>query len=182
MRTLLVTAMLVLAFAPSSRTEAQAAEAYAGSYNPPTSRDIVVAYNVGWRFSIAPGVFIPVDDGNIGFSIAGDVRYGFDLGPLVLAPGVRLAGYFPSDLTVLAGLGTLRATFPVGMFGPFVQGGVGPGWVSEPSKAGLAWLAGGGFMVHFGTRFGFGAEASYQAITGTDFNALFIGPSFLIGL
>jgi hypothetical protein len=146
----------------------------------PSGRDIVVAYNTGFRFSIAPGVFIPVDGGKVGFSISGDFRYGIEVGPIVVAPGARLAGYFPSDLTVLAALGTTRLVFPVGPVGPYVLGGVGPGWVSEPSKAGLAYMAGGGFMVHIGMRFGIGAEATYQGITGTDFKALFVGPALLI--
>lgn len=147
----------------------------------PSGRDLVVAYNTGFRFSIAPGVFIPINGERVGFSIAGDLRYGIETGPVVVAPGVRLAGYFPSDLTVLAALVTTRVTLPLGPVGPYVVGGVGPGWVSEPSRAGLAWLAGGGFMVHIGTRFGIGAEAIYQAITNTNFKALFVGPSLLFG-
>jgi len=35
-------------------------------------------------------------------------------------------------------------------------------------------------MVHVGARFGIGAEATYQAITGTAFEALFVGPSLLL--
>ncbi len=147
----------------------------------PRGRDVVVAYNTGWRFSIAPGLFIPVNGERVGFSISGDVRYGIELGPVIVAPGARLAGYFPSDLTVLAGMATTRVTLPLGPVGPYVLGGVGPGWVSEPSEAGLAYMAGGGAMVHIGTRFGIGAEATYQAITGTRFRALFIGPSLLFG-
>lgn len=146
----------------------------------PSARDVVVAYNTGLHFSIAPGIFIPVDGGRVGFSIAGDVRYGFEIGPLIMAPGVRLAAYFPEDVNVVAGLGTLRLTFPLGAFAPFVVGGAGPGYVSSPSHTGAAYLAGGGFMVHIGTRFGIGAEATYQAITGTAFSALFVGPLILL--
>ncbi len=147
----------------------------------PSGRVVVVAYNTGVRFSVAPGIFIPINGGRVGFSISGDLRYGIETGPVVVAPGVRLAGYFPSDLTVLAALATTRVTMPLGPVGPYVVGGLGPGWVSEPSRAGLAWLAGGGFMVHIGTRFGLGAEATYQAITNTAFKALFVGPSLLFG-
>jgi hypothetical protein len=153
-----------------------------GYSEEPSARDIVVAYNVGWRFSISPGVLIPTGgEGKVGFSIAGDVRYGFELGPTVLAPGLRLGGYFPSDNTILVALGTTRLTIPVGPVGPYVLGGIGPGYVSDPSsEVGIAYLVGGGFMVHVGTRFAVGAEASYQAITGTDFSALFIGPALLL--
>jgi hypothetical protein len=77
------------------------------------------------------------------------------------------------------GLATARFTFPVGPVGPFVVGGVGPGWIKDPSQVGLAYLAGAGFIVHIGTRFGIGAEVSYQAITKTGFDALFFGPLIL---
>jgi hypothetical protein len=158
------------------------AQAQEQQWQEPSGRDLVVAYNTGFRFSIAPGIFIPVNGERVGFSITGDFRYGFDLGPVVLAPGVRLAGYFPSDATILAALATTRLVIPAGPVGPYVLGGLGPGWVSEPdSEVGLAWMAGGGFMWHVSTRFGIGAEATYQAITGTPFKALFVGPSFLIG-
>ena len=67
-------------------------------------------------------------------------------------------------------------TLPLGPVGPFVVGGVGPGWVSEPSEAGLAYLGGGGLMVHIGTRFGLTAiDAVHErdfgmmvALRGTD--------------
>jgi hypothetical protein len=152
-----------------------------GGYAEPSGRDIVVAYNVGWRFSLAPGVIIPTNGGGVGWSLAGDLRYGFNLGQIILAPGGRLMGLFPAHATALAALATTRLTVPIGPVGPYVQAGVGPGWVSDPSRAGLAWLAGGGFMVHFGVRFALGAEATYQAITGTGLNVLFVGPTFLVG-
>lgn len=175
LRTLVLLALALCLVGPGARASAQEYE-----YAEPSARDIVVAYNTGFRFTIAPGVFIPTDGGDVGFSIAGDFRYGIEVGPTVLAPGVRLAGYFPDGQSVLVGFGTFRVTLPVGPVGPFVVGGVGPGWVSKPSETGLAYLGGGGLMVHFGTRFGLGAEATYQAITGTDFAALFVGPSLLL--
>jgi hypothetical protein len=147
----------------------------------PSARDIVVAYNTGLRFALAPGVIVLPDRGEVGFSIAGDMRYGFALKPIILAPGARVAGYFPPHGTAALGLATLRLTVPVGPLGPFVVGGAGPGYVSDPSRAGLAYLAGGGLMVHFGTRFAFGAEVAYQAIAATNFGVISFGPSFLIG-
>jgi hypothetical protein len=147
---------------------------------PPKPREIVAAYNRGLRFGLSPGIMINPSSGDVGFSIAGDLRYGFDLGALVMAPGIRLAAYFPPDQFIMIGLGTLRLTFPIGPVGPFVTGGVGPGWVRDPSQVGLAYLAGGGFMVHIGTGFGIGAEVGYQAITKTGFDAVFFGPLFLL--
>jgi hypothetical protein len=158
-----------------SSGSARAQESY-----EPSAREIVVAYNTGLHFSIAPGVFIPTQGGRAGFSIAGEVRYGFELGPLILAPGVRVAAYFPEDVNIVTGLGTLRMTIPLGPFAPFIVGGAGPGYVSSPSHTGVAYIGGGGFMVHIGTHFGIGAEATYQAITGTQFAAIFVGPLLLI--
>jgi hypothetical protein len=141
-----------------------------------SARDVVVAYNTGWRFSIAPGVLIA--DGDVGFSIAGDVRYGFEVGPVVLAPGARVAGYFPPGFYALDALATGRITYPVGPVGPYLVGGIGPGYLSDPSAAGAAYLGGGGLMIHIGTSFAFGAELTYFGITGTDFHAF--GPALLL--
>lgn len=146
----------------------------------PSARDVVFAYNAGFRVSIAPGVFIPTRAGGVGFFIASDLRYGFKLGPLVLAPGLRPSFYFPPHQRIITGLATLRLTFPVGPVGPFILGGGGVGWINDPSHVGVAYLGGGGFMVHIGTQFGIGAEASYQAITGTRFAAVFVGPLLLL--
>ncbi len=160
---------------------APSARAQEGAREGPSGREVVIAHNIGWRFAIAPGLFIPVNGGDVGFAISGDVRHGYALGPVVLAPGLRLAGYFPSDLTVLAGFATARLTVPIGPVGPFIQGGLGPGWVSEPSEVGLAHLLGGGVLFHIGMRLALGAEVTYQGITGTHFKALFVGPSLLFG-
>jgi hypothetical protein len=146
----------------------------------PDARDVVFAYNKGLRISLVPGIFIPVHGGDVGFFFAADFRYGFQVGPMVIAPGLRPAGYFPPHQTILTGLATLRLTFPLGPVGPFITGGVGPGWIKEPSTVGVAYSGGGGFMVHIGTRFGFGAEATYQGITDTYFRALFVGPLIML--
>jgi hypothetical protein len=147
----------------------------------PSSRDVVFAYNVGHRFSIAPGIFIPSNGGRVGFSIAGDYRRGYEVGPTILAPGARVSGFFPSGFVAVTALATGRLTVPVGPVGPYVMGGLGPGWVSQPSEAGLALLGGGGLMVYIGQSFAIGAEASYLTVTGTGFHALFVGPSLLLG-
>ncbi|MET0286364.1 MAG: hypothetical protein ABW352_17925 [Polyangiales bacterium] len=141
-----------------------------------SARDIVTAYNTGWRFSIAPGLLI--SDGDVGFSIAGDVRYGFEVGPLVLAPGMRVGAYFPADYYALTALATGRVTLPIGPVGPYLVGGVGPGYLSDPSSVGAAYVGGGGVMIHVGTTFAIGAELTYFGITGTDFRAF--GPALLL--
>ena len=149
------------------------------SYDEPSARDVVVAYNTGLRVSIMPGIIL--SDGDVGFSIAGDLRYGFEVGPFVMAPGLRLSGFFPPGFVVLTAIANLRLTLPLGPVGPYILGGVGPGYVTEPSQAGLAYQAGGGLMIHIGRSFALGAEAVYFGITGTEFRTLFIGPALLLG-
>jgi len=78
-------------------------------------------------------------------------------------------------------MGTFRVTLPFGPLAPYVKGGLGPGIITNPREVGLAWMGGGGLMIHFGRVFAFGADASYQAITGTDFGMLTIGPAIRIG-
>jgi len=145
----------------------------------PSRRDNVVAHNKGLRFTIAPGVVVPTNGGDAGFSLTGDVRFGIEIGPMILAPGARLGGYWPSGPNAYVLMGTLRVTVPVGPIGPYVIGGVGPGWVTSPEKTDVAYVIGGGAMVHIGSRFGVGLEVTYQEIKDTRFSAMFFGPSLL---
>lgn len=142
-------------------------------------RDVVVQHNKGLRFTLAPGVIVPTNGAGAGFSLTGDLRYGIEVGPMIIAPGVRLGGYWPSGPNAYVLLGTLRVTVPVGPVGPYVLGGVGPGWVTSPEHSDVAYVVGGGAMVHIGSRFGIGLEVTYQAITDTQFSAMFFGPSLL---
>ena len=41
-------------------------------------------------------------------------------------------------------------------------------------------MAGTGFMLYLGGRFGLGLIVSYEKITGTDFGAVILGPSILL--
>jgi hypothetical protein len=75
---------------------------------------------------------------------------------------------------------TFKVVLPIDRFGPFVEGGVGLGHYSDPPQGGLALLGGGGLMVHF-SRVAFGAEVSYQTITGISFKGFGIGPLLAIG-
>lgn len=147
----------------------------------PSARDVVFAYNRGLNYGIAPGVFVPLHGGPVGFSISGSLRYGFQVGPLVLAPGARIGAFLHPDFRALWALGTARVTIPIGPVGPYLLGGAGPGHLNHPSHLDVAYLGGGGFMVHIGTSFGVGAEATYQGLRGTDFRGLFFGPLLMFG-
>jgi hypothetical protein len=91
------------------------------------------------------------------------------------------SGYITSGRVIGFGMPTLRMTLPVGPLAPFVQGGVGLGGISSPGEAGMAFLAGGGLMVHVGRIVAFGVDVSYQGITGTEFQTVAIGPAIAIG-
>lgn len=150
---------------------------------PPTSegRMLVSAYNSGFQWGIAPGVVFA--RGKAGFAIGLRLGYGFDLGSVILVPGVRLAGYF-IDPNVYLGMPTFKIVLPIDRFAPFIEGGAGAGHVdgsgSVGSKNGAALLGGGGFMIHF-RPVAFGAEAAYQTITGTPFRGFSFGPILAIG-
>jgi hypothetical protein len=53
--------------------------------------------------------------------------------------------------------------------------------LTNPGDGGLAWLGGGGLMIHFGDVLSLGAEVNYEGITGTGFRVLSIGPTLVIG-
>ena len=140
-----------------------------------------VLYNRGLQWGIGPSLLVPSDGGPLGLGLDLDVRYGIETGPFIVAPGGRVAGYFLSGYFVGEAMPTVRLTFPVGFLAPFILGGAGAGWVSNPQKTGVALLGGGGLMVHLGRVLGLGAEVTYQTITGTDFHVVSIGPQILIG-
>lgn len=127
------------------------------------------------------GLALLVADGSVGAGLEFATRYGFPIGPVVLAPGGRIGGYYVAERFVGMIMGTGRATLPIGPLAPFVQVGVGAGGLSNPGDAGLAWLAGGGLMIHFGYGLAIGAEVNWEGITGTGFEVLSIGPSLVIG-
>ncbi|HVH41058.1 MAG TPA: hypothetical protein VM925_01905 [Labilithrix sp.] len=140
-------------------------------------RMLVSLYNSGFQWGISPGVIF--SRGKAGFALGVRFGYGFDTGPVILVPGVRLAGYF-IDPNVYLGMPTFKVVFPIDRFAPFVEGGAGVGHVDDPAKTGLALMGGGGFMIHF-TRVAFGAEASYQTIAGTGFRGFGLGPILALG-
>lgn len=144
-------------------------------------RMLVSLYNSGFQWGIAPGVVF--SRGKAGFALGLRFGYGFDTGPVILVPGIRLAGYF-IDPNVYLGMPTFKLVFPIDRFAPFVEGGAGVGHVaganSTPAETGAALMGGGGFMIHF-TRVAFGAEASYQVITGTPFKGFGVGPILALG-
>lgn len=138
--------------------------------------------NRGFKIGIGPILLSPSREGGPwGGGLDLDGRYGIVAGPTVIAPGGRLAGYALSGRFIGTAMPTLRFTLPVGPLAPFVVGGIGGGWISNPSESGVAMLGGGGLMIHFGRVFAIGAEATYQTITGTEFHGLAIGPAISFG-
>ena len=137
--------------------------------------------NRGLRFGLGPEILLPTDRGPMGGGVVLDGRYGFRAGPTILAPGGRLGGYIISSRFTGTAMPTFRITLPVGPLAPFAVGGIGVGGLSNPGESGLAWLGGGGLMIHFGRVLAIGAEVTYQRITGTEFETLGVGPSIQFG-
>ena len=138
------------------------------------------AANVEQVTGLGVAILVP-DEGAAGGGLELSTRYGFPVGPVILAPGARTGGYYLQDRFIGILLGTGRATLPLGPVAPFVQVGGGAGGLSNPGDGGLAWLVGGGLMIHFGYHVAAGVEVSWQGITGTGFEVLSIGPSLVIG-
>lgn len=142
---------------------------------------LVHAYNAGFQWGLSPGVVIV--NGEAGFALGAHVGYGIDVGAVILVPGLRLSGYF-TDPSVYVGMPDFKVVIPIDRFAPFVEGGVGIGYVSDspavPAKTGAALFGGGGFMIYF-RPLAIGAEVTYQTITGTKFRGIGVGPILAIG-
>jgi hypothetical protein len=136
--------------------------------------------NVGLVSGLGLAVLIP-DEGSAGLGLELAGRYGVPVGPLVLAPGARVGGYYLQERVIGLLMPTFRVTVPLGPLAPYAQGGIGAGGITNPGEGGLAWLGGGGLMIHFGGVLSIGAEINYQGITGTGFKVLSIGPTIVIG-
>jgi len=138
--------------------------------------------NRGFKLGLGPTILLPNRDGGpYGGGLTLDGRYGIKAGPTVLAPGGRLSGYLISSRFIGVAMPTFRITVPVGPLAPYILGGVGGGWLSNNSEGGVALMGGGGLMIHFGRVLAIGAEASYQTITGTEFQTVAIGPAISFG-
>lgn len=137
--------------------------------------------NRGLKIGVGPVLLVPSDGGPLGGGLILDGRYGIKAGPTVLAPGGRLSGYLISSRFIGTAMPTFRVTLPVGPLAPFVVGGLGYGGLTNPGESGLAILAGGGLMIHFGRILAIGLEATYQRITGTEFESVGLGPAISFG-
>lgn len=126
-------------------------------------------------------VLVAPPEGPMGGGAMIHARYGIPAGPVVLAPGAQLGGFVVQRHFIGNLMGTFRVTLPFGPLAPYAKGGLGPGIITNPREVGLAWMGGGGLMIHFGRVFALGADVSYQTITGTEFGMLTIGPSIRIG-
>jgi hypothetical protein len=136
--------------------------------------------NVGQVTGIGVALLVG-DGGSVGGGLELSTRYGLVVGPIVLAPGGRAGGYYLDERLIGVFMATGRVTVPLGPVAPFLQAGAGAGVLSNPGDGGLAWLVGGGLMIHFGSQLAIGVEVSRQGISGTGFDVLAIGPSLVIG-
>jgi hypothetical protein len=149
---------------------------------PAPEPGLVRRYAVGPRLIFAPGIFIP-SSGNAGFTLGIIGGYGFDLGPLILTPGVIGQGSWSSDWTVYTGMGGLRVTLPLGNFGPYVEAALGYGHVGGPinySSGGLAVRGGAGFILFFSPSFALGLSVTYDTIVDTPYKSWGIAPLILL--
>jgi hypothetical protein len=143
---------------------------------------VAMSHNRGLSIGLGPTLLLPMRTGGpYGAGLSLDARYGIKAGPTVVAPGGMVAGYAISSRLVGVAMPTLRFTVPVGPLAPYVLGGIGGGGITHPGEGGVAFLAGGGLMVHFGRVFALGLEATYQTITTTEFSSVALGPLLAFG-
>jgi hypothetical protein len=146
------------------------------------SESVAMEQNRGLKIGLGPTLVLPLrTDGPYGGGVTIDGRYGIQIGPTVVAPGGRVAGYVISERGVVIAMPTARLTLPVGPLAPYIVGGVGIGGLTNDSESGLALLGGGGLMIHVGRVVAFGAEATYQAITGTELKTVTVTPAISFG-
>jgi hypothetical protein len=118
--------------------------------------------------------------GDVGFGLDFSVRYGIPLGPIILAPGATIGGYYLQSHFIGDLMATARVTLPLGPLAPFGHAGIGPGLITNPDRGGAAWMAGGGLALHLKV-ITLGLEVNYLAITSTAFETVIIGPTIGFG-
>ena len=181
-RTALSACLLLLSSVAAAQGADVATQPEPMAPEPPPQPSLVRRYAVGPRLLIAPGVFIP-STGSAGFTLGVIGGYGFDLGPVILTPGIIGQGSWSSDWNVYSGLGGLRVTLPLGNFGPYVEGALGYGHVGGPlgySAGGLAVRGGAGFIFFFSPQFALGLGVSYDTIIDTPYKSWGIAPVILL--
>jgi hypothetical protein len=143
---------------------------------------VAMQANRGLKVGLGPTLLLPLHEGSAyGGGLTVDGRYGIQAGRTVIAPGGRLGGYLISRRFVGLAMPTARVTVPVGPLAPYVMGGLGAGGLTNDGESGLAAMVGGGLMIHVGSVFAFGAQATYQVITGTEMHTVAITPAISFG-
>jgi hypothetical protein len=160
----------------SPSVQAQASEPPAQRIT--TVRDLTARRYTGLGWTISPGVVFE-KNGTAGFSFGAQVEYGIDTGSVIAMPGVSVTGYFAQP-NVYVEMPTMKLVLPIGALALFVEGGAGVGEITNPGQAAPALLGAGGFTFHPGPSILLGLEAGYEALLGTDFQAVLLGPIFAV--
>ncbi len=155
---------------------------FLASKNASAAETPAYAAHTGMQFGIGPDILLPLNGGAFGGGLDADLRIGIGVGPLILSPGLRLAGYAQSGRFIGMGIGTGRIILPIGPFAPYAIGGLGLGFLARPGDSGMGVIAGGGLMLHFGRPLALGLEMTFQTVTGTGLQALVLTPSIIFRL
>lgn len=171
---------LAVALAGAARTSSTSAQPVVPAALPAPDQPLSGGSR-GTSLTLLSGLCVPPEGGRLGIPLTGELRYGFDLGPVIVAPSVRIASLFVPGAVGLAGLAGLRLTLPFTALAVYVAGGLGPGYRSAPEQVGLAYQVGSGLTVPLSERLSVGIEASYFQIPSSQFRRLSFGPSLSLG-
>jgi hypothetical protein len=125
---------------------------------------------------VTAGLFVPPEGGPLGFSSIAEIGYEVAAGPLRLSTGGRVAAFFSSDVSLAAGLVTVRAQWPLEVAAPFVSASVGPGYLATTEALRATFQVGAGLLFSITQHASIGGEASYIQLGRADFKQLYLGP------
>lgn len=175
-----ITKLRMIRSSMSTAVAAAFAAAFAAAASPAAAQDIDIGErepledDSGPGVSAKPGAYFP-SRGDTGLGVEANATYGITVSPFVIAPGGRFAAYLGDDGAV-TGMPVAEARLPIGGVVPYAKAGLGVGHATGPSESSVALMAGGGVDVHVSRDVTVGVDATYEAVTGTGFNALSIGP------
>ncbi|GMV17863.1 MAG: hypothetical protein KJ015_25210 [Myxococcales bacterium] len=136
----------------------------------------------GWSLNFTPVLIAPEGGHDLGGGVDPELKYTLDQGGPLLSAGVRVGGYYATDMFGVTAMPTLRLTVPVGPVEPYAAFGMGYGWIPEIEHADVATMSRIGVVFRFSESFAIGLEGTVQKIEGSEFKFPSFGSMISIDL